>query len=294
MKKLIIVHPGNAHLDEFVACAEALVAEAWIDPDSAITLHQRVTIARREPTAEEINNPEVLVLDVGGVHDPARACFDHHQLPRGTHECAMTLFAKSVRHPTTGESLYDIMCRLYPWYATRCTLDSCGPYNAAREEGVEWETVAKFLGPFEDIVLSAFADGTDDERVGITLHFANDILVKIEAESCVRVALERWTTAQGVDVIDFTRADPADVDVVSDAILAPVRGGVAILQDKRGPGYALLRIKDDPRVDLSKATDLPCMRFVHANGFYATTKEPLARAHIADILGTAYVEQKQS
>ena len=97
-----------------------------------------------------------------------------------------------------------------------------------------------------------------------------------------------------MDVIDFTRADPADVDVVSDAILAPVRGGVAILQDKRGPGYALLRIKDDPRVDLSKAKDLPCMRFVHANGFYATTKEPLARAHIADILGTAFVEQKQS
>lgn len=293
MKKLIIVHPGNAHLDEFVACAEALVAEAWRDPDSAITLHQRVTIARREPTPEEVENPDVLVMDVGGVHDPKKACFDHHQLPRGTKECAMTLFAKSIRHPTTGESLYEIMCRLYPWYTTRAVLDSCGPFNAAKEKGVEWSTVASFLGPFEEIVLSAFADGTDDERVGIVLHFANDILVKIEAESRVRLALERWTTGQGVDVLDFTRADPADVDAVSDAILASVPDGVAIFRDKRGEGYALLRVKDDPRVDLAKAKGMPCMAFCHVNGFYATTKEPVARAVIADILGTAYVEQKQ-
>ena len=293
-KKLIVVHPGKAHLDDFTACAEAMVAEAWKDPDAAITLCSRVVIVRRDPTPEEIDDPSVLVLDVGGIHDPEKGCFDHHQLPRGSRECAMTLFSKSVKHPTTGESLYDIMCRLYPWYRTRAVLDATGPFNAAREEGVEWATVAKFLGPFEDIVLTAFAEAMDEERASLALDFANDILTKIEAESCVRSALERWKTGQGVSVIDFTRARPDDVDAVSDAILAAEPDGVAVFRDKRGSGFALMRIKDDPRVDLSKAKSLPCMAFCHANGFYATTRDPVNRAILADILGTAYVEPKQS
>lgn len=288
----IIVHGGNAHLDDFVSCAEAMVARSW-DCGEGETIEKvagETIIERRDPTTAELDDPETVVLDVGGVLDAEKACYDHHQLPRGSHDCAMTLFAHHVPMPSGGGTLYDAMARLYPWYETRAALDSNGPFATAKENGVEWSTVASFLGPFEDIVLDAFIAATPETRAQVVLPFAKDIITKLAAERRVLDSIERWITAQGVDVINFTEADPADVDVVSDVILAPVSSGVAIFRDKRGPGYAILRIKDDPRVDLSKTKDMPCMAFAHANGFYATTKEPLPPAHITDILGTAFVE----
>jgi hypothetical protein len=295
MTNKIIVHGGNAHLDDFVACAEALVARLWCWDYSGETVEKvaaETIIERRDPTPEELADPEVIVLDVGGILNDSTACYDHHQLPRGTRECAMTLFAKSVVVPcgeigVLEDTLYAAMCRLYPWYETRAAVDSCGPFAVAKEKGVEWGVVASFLGPFEDIVLNAFIDAAPEERAKIVLPFARDILAKLDAERKVLDSVERWTTEQGVDVIDFTKADPADVDVVSDAILASTPNGVAVFRDKRGSGYAILRIKDDPRIDLSKAGGMPCIAFAHANGFYATTREPTNRATMADILGTA-------
>jgi hypothetical protein len=290
MTNKIIVHGGAAHLDDFVACAEALVARSWdwdYSGDTIDKVASDTVIERRDPTPEELEDPEVVVLDVGGVLDHETACYDHHQLPRGTMECAMTLFAKVIPVPSGKETLFDAMARLYPWYETRAMLDSNGPFATAKEKGVEWGTVATFLGPFEDIVLNAFIDAAPEERTKIVLPFAKDILAKLDAERKVLDSVERWTTEQGIDVIDFTKADPADVDVVSDAILASAPNGVAVFRDKRGPGYAILRIKDDPRIDLSKAGGMPCIAFSHANGFYATTREPTNRATMADILGTA-------
>ena len=293
MTNKIIVHGGNAHLDDFVACAEAIVGRLWCwdyRNESLEKVASETVIERRDPTPEELDDPETIVLDVGGRLDDATSCYDHHQLPRGTKECAMTLFAKCVKVPDGG-TLYEAMARLYPWYETRAQLDACGPFATAKDKGVDWSTVVSFLGPFEDIVLNAFMNATPETRAQIVLPLAKDILAKIAAERKALDAIQRWTTAQGVDVIDFTKADPADVDVVSDAILAPVANGVAVFRDKRGAGYALLRIKDDPRVDLSKAKEMPCMAFCHANGFYATTREPVQRATLADVLGTAFVPQ---
>ena len=295
MTNKIIVHGGNAHLDDFAATAEALVARLWdwdYSGEGIEKVAAETVIERRDPTPAELDDPEIVVLDVGGRLDDSKACYDHHQLPRGTRECAMTLFARSVPLPGNAKgTLYEAMARLYPWYETRAALDSCGPFATAKEKGVEWPTVEAFLGPFEDIVLNAFIEAAPETRAQVVLPLARDILAKLDAERKVSAAIERWTTAQSVDVIDFTKADPADVDVVSDAILSPVPNGVAVFRDKRGPGYAILRIKDDPRVDLSKAKEMACMAFCHANGFYATTREPVQRATLADILGTAFVPQ---
>lgn len=295
MTNKIIVHGGNAHLDDFVSCAEALVARSWCwdyEGEELEKVAAETIIERRDPTPEELDDPEVIVLDVGGRLDDAKACYDHHQLPRGSRDCAMTLFAKSVSLPSGEGTLFEAMARLYPWYETRAMLDANGPFATAKEKGVEWSVVASFLGPFEDIVLNAFIGATPEARAQVVLPFAKEILAKLAAERKVLESIERWTTEQGVNVIDFTKADPADVDVVSEAILAAAPNGVAIFRDKRGPGYALLRIKDDPRVDLSRAKDMSCVAFAHANGFYATTKEePVTWIPIADILRAAFVQQ---
>ena len=297
MKNTIIVHSGAAHLDDFVACAEALLARSWnwdYAGESLEKVADETIIERRDPTEAELDNPEVVILDVGGRFDDAAACYDHHQLPRGSRDCAMTLFAKTVTVPGTKETLYSAMDRLYSWYTTRAILDSNGPFATAKELGVEWSIVAQFLGPFEDMILEQFKNATPETRAQVVLPLAKDILAKIAAERKVLDSIERWTTAQGVEVIDFTKANPDDVDVVSEAILSSAPNGVAIFRDRRGPGYALSRIKDDPRIDLSRVKDMSCICFSHSNGFYATTKNPVGRGTINDILGTAFVAPKVS
>ena len=282
MKK-IIVHGGSAHLDDFVAVAEAIAAECLsrrVQPDEVI---KGLIVARRDPTQEEVENPDVLVMDVGGVHDPKKACFDHHQLPRGTKECAMTLFAKSVSIDGDG-TLFDVMKRLFPWYETRAVLDSCGPFNAAKEEGVEWAVVEKFLGPFEGIVLKAFEATPDDKRAEVVLPFAAEITAKILALKCVKPAVRM---VGEVKVVDFGACDPRLVDLVSDALTAPLPDGVAVFKDRRGDGWGLLRIKDDPRIDFCSCKDDPRMGFVHANGFYCTTKEPVGPEVVDEIVAKA-------
>jgi len=64
----IIIHDGNFHADELFACA--LLWEAF---------HSDIPITRtRQITTEEMNDPDVWVLDVGGEYSPLKHNFDHH------------------------------------------------------------------------------------------------------------------------------------------------------------------------------------------------------------------------
>ena len=70
----IVTHPGGSHKDDLLAaCVLA-------------SLHG-CPIVRREPTQADLDDPEVAVVDIGGVHDPARSNFDHHHFPREHPPC---------------------------------------------------------------------------------------------------------------------------------------------------------------------------------------------------------------
>jgi len=63
----IVTHPGIFHADE--VCAVGWLRLMGVD----------APVERRVPTSEDLANPEVLVLDIGGVHNPSLRNFDHHQ-----------------------------------------------------------------------------------------------------------------------------------------------------------------------------------------------------------------------
>jgi len=63
----IIVHPGIFHADDVFAA----VAASIIAPKAAII--------RKDPTPDELDNPNIIVLDIGFRYDPSKNCFDHHQ-----------------------------------------------------------------------------------------------------------------------------------------------------------------------------------------------------------------------
>ncbi|MBD36927.1 MAG: hypothetical protein CMI28_02470 [Opitutae bacterium] len=65
MIKTIITHPGGAHKDDFLAC-------------SVLLSNHPASIFRRDPTEQELEDPEVAVVDIGHQHDPELNNFDHH------------------------------------------------------------------------------------------------------------------------------------------------------------------------------------------------------------------------
>ena len=86
----IITHSGKAHLDDLMACAIAIAhLKIWEDTTD-------VEIERRDPTDAELEDRAVTVLDVGGRYEPTNGNFDHHQLPRGSKDSAMTLLAANL------------------------------------------------------------------------------------------------------------------------------------------------------------------------------------------------------
>ena len=63
----IVTHPGVFHADDVLACC------------LAGRLYGDLPVERRTPTAEEILDPSTLVLDIGGMCNPDRSSYDHHQ-----------------------------------------------------------------------------------------------------------------------------------------------------------------------------------------------------------------------
>lgn len=298
MKK-IIVHGGNAHLDDVVSCALTLVDRAWGDMENghAATVKtaladacEGVVIERREPTEDELANPHVLVLDVGGHYRPDLGNFDHHQLPKGTRESAMSLFAASVGLPNgnfngaaeyvpgsaeyPGDSLASFLEDAYPWFRTRVMLDACGPFETAKENLVEWSVVERFPGPCEEIVLKAFERAEPEARVDVVRPLAEMILRRHAAwervASTVKYHHPHWANGK-FTLADFTGADPADAEACSDMFTRYVNG-VAVFHDNRGKGLTLLRLRDDPRIDFTKVKDDPEVAFCRSGGFIVKTK----------------------
>lgn len=275
----IVTHGGKAHLDDLMSCA-ILLAHAKMTKGDL-----RVKIERREPTLEELADPEVVVLGIGGRYEPEWSNFDHHQLSRGSRDSAMTLLAANLRmphasvdsaeyHPGDGrfpeDSMASFLETVFPWFRRRAELDSCGPFATAKEAGTEWNVVESFLGPCEDAVLDQF----EKFPVSTATALANMIVRKWAAFDRVRDALmvenPRWADGKFA-IADFTAANPAEVEEVGDALTAKV-GGVAIFHDNRGEGLTLLRLRDDPRVDFTRVKDDPEVAFAHAGGFVAKTK----------------------
>ena len=298
MKK-IITHGGNAHLDDLMACAIALVDRTWgyLENGHDVSLVRAlckasddVVIERRDPTEDELANPHVLVLDVGGHYRPDLGNFDHRQFPKGTKESAMSLFAASVGLPNgnfngtaeyvpdsaeyPGDSLASFLEDAYPWFRTRVMLDACGPFATAKEKLVRWAVVEQFLGPCEEIVLKAFENVEPEARVNVVMPLAEMILRRHAAWERVvaRVKYDhpRWADDK-FTIADFTKADPADVEACSDMFTKSVNG-VAVFHDNRGEGLTLLRLRDDPRIDFTRVKNDPEVAFCHNGGFIVKTK----------------------
>jgi len=296
MKK-IITHGGASHMDEFIAICLllAFMGRKFMD---------LTTIFRRDPTEEELNDPDVCVVDVGMRHEPHLMNFDHHQMEPSQGECAFTLVAKFL-------GVHDDMLDVFGWYKLAAIMDSQGPGGVAKELGTDFNTVVR-LWPsvVEHHILELFAqteidmtdhpERPDDRTVREVLYGVGqgikDNLVEMRRRYeylSAHVMPARAMDVKGMVLLrdDNEPASPAGIDIYRRRCCPDA--AFSVTPDDRGQGYALYRYEDDPRLNFSRLDFDDRILFAHKGGFIAKTKEALDVDELLSLVADAVIPEEK-
>ncbi len=265
----LLTHPGGAHKDEFLACCVLLASHP-------------VRIERREPSAADLSNPSVCVLDVGHQHDPALRNFDHHQFPKDhPPTCTLSLVLMDL-------GLYDDARAFCEWLEPAEWFDSRGPNNTAKWLGVEREVLNQLNSPIDVTLLRRFAATSvlsPGEPVWEVMRMIGTDLIDFITTLRSRLNFidrhaELWTlgtTENPAHFLFLPRTDPLpdepssglDQYLVSKGLTETVVG--LVYPDRRGEGYGLSRFRDNARLNFTRIATHKKIHFAHANGFVAKT-----------------------
>jgi hypothetical protein len=282
MLSLILTHPGGAHKDELLACA--LLAAV-----------HRVPIVRREPTPEDLADPAIAVVDVGGEHAPERHNFDHHQFPADHPPvCSLSLVLQHL-------GVYEDAREFCDWLEPAEWFDTRGPNVTAKWLGVDRGTMNKLSSPIDVTVLRRFAKARrlePGEPLWEMLSYIGQDLLDYLRELRSRLDFIAqnaviWNVGDH-EVLFLPRTDPVPDDPSASIgrYLESIGKGSAvaalIYPDRRGSGYGLSHHNDDPRYDFTRIEKEPDVHFAHARGFVAkTSASELTR--VKELLGLAKV-----
>ena len=268
--ELIVTHPGGAHKDDFLACC--LLAH----------LHG-VPIQRREPGSEDLSNPKICVVDVGGVHDAELHNFDHHQFPReAPPQCALSLVLDDL-------GLYQDALSFCAWLRPAEWLDTLGPNETAKRMEIPRSAFSDLNSPIDMTMLNRFANCSEvhpnDVIHQVMSMVGEDILNYLHS---LRIRLDFLTQHCKWWSIETAGLQAAPIQALfleqHEAISADPSFGLypfiaeqeqennthaLIYPDRRGDGYGLTTYEDCPRLDFSRIEDERDVRFAHKRGFVA-------------------------
>ncbi len=266
----IITHPGGAHKDELLACA--------------VLLHfHPVEILRRDPAQNELEDPRIVVIDIGHEHAPEKSNFDHHQFPKDhVPTCSLSLVLQHV-------GLYEDARRFCDWMETLEWFDSKGAISTAKWLGTSFENLRKLNSPIDVSLLRWFAASEvhkPGEPVWELLRKTGSDLVQYLQNMHQRMEFiathsEVWElpvqgkSSDRLRLLFLPRTTPLPEDpslglsLYMDCHQPKLQA--LIYPDRRGEGYGLSRYHDNPNFDFSKISDEPEVHFAHARGFLAKT-----------------------
>lgn len=279
---LILTHPGGSHKDELLAC-------------SLLAAVHRVPIVRREPTAEDLADPTVAVVDVGGEHALDRNNFDHHQFPADHPPvCALSLVLQHL-------GVYEDARQFCDWLEPAEWFDTRGPNVTAKWLGVDRATMNKLNSPIDITVLRRFAKAKrlePGEPLWEILSYIGADLLEYLRELRTRLDYiaqhaQIWTLDDH-EILFLPRTDPlpdepsASIDRYLTTIGKATTVAALIYPDRRGSGYGLSRHNDNPLYDFTRIDKQPDVHFAHARGFVAkTSASEISR--VKELLGVARV-----
>ena len=266
MIRQIVVHPGGAHKDDFLACA-LLIAE------------YEVAIFRREPSEQDLSDASIVVVDVGLEWDESKMNFDHHQFPRDAEPlCALSLVLKHL-------GIYEETRKFCDWLEVAEYIDTRGPNDTAKWLGVEREAMSKLNSPLDITLLRRFA-ASNDHQPGQPIYEVMK-MVGEDLLSFVRGMKDRlgfiaqhseiWEMTSGKKALFLPRTNPLPDETsmgmgryvedigMEEEIVA------LVYPDRRGEGYGLSRFNDDKRMEFTRVGDEVDVHFAHNKGFIAKT-----------------------
>lgn len=267
--RLIVTHPGGSHKDDLLAvCVLAALHDAPVE--------------RREPTAADLADPTVAVVDIGGVHDPALGNFDHHHFPREhPPTCALSLVLAHL-------GLYEDARRFCDWLEVAEWFDSRGPNKTAAWLGVPRRAVAQLTSPVDITLLRRFAQTTRLEPTAPLYAYmkmvGDDLLTYLRDARArldfVAARVQRWSIGHGDEHIAalFLPRTDAEPDEPSAMLGSYIRAqglereiAAIVYPDRRGGGYGIGRYEDHPRLDFAQVAAEPDVHFAHTSGFMCKT-----------------------
>jgi len=273
----IVSHPGSAHKDDFLSVSVLLA-----------TL-EHAEIFRREPTEEDLNDPDTYVVDVGLELAPERHNFDHHQdrsLP-----CAFHLVMQHLGH-------HDAAMLMFAWYPHMSMMDVRGPYRTAEHLGVDSSVLFASSSPIDGYIISTFASLE-------SLNAQNPLydLMKSLGENMIALIgrkmgrLERLKSEAEVIEIKHLKAVASDIDnspkLAMELYLRFLDDEdivMSITPSNRGEGWELLRLGDNTIVDFRVIENNQEIRFVHGSGFLAKTHTRLPMEEVVELACMAITE----
>jgi len=281
----LLTHPGGAHKDDFLACCLFMAL-------------YRLPVVRREPGEDDLEDPQTIVIDVGGLHDPERSNFDHHQFPRDyPPTCALTLVLQHL-------GLYEDAQLFCEWLETTERFDARGPHETARWLGVDRETLARLNSPIDLALLKRFSQCLQllpgEPLWEVMAMIGEDTIsylrVLRERLQHMEENVEFWEIEVGGDTLHalFLPRSPEMPDNPAMGIgrflkRKPMELRVAALvyPDRRGNGYGLSRHNDCLRLDFTRLKHFDDVHFAHERGFIAKTSAVDA-GRLKELLGLAW------
>jgi hypothetical protein len=263
--KYVVVHPGRAHMDDFICVSIALAL-----------LYQGCPVYRREPTTVELDDPYVLVFDVGDRWEPEKLNFDHHQWQNGPF--ALALFLRYL-------GLEDLF-RTLPWFSWFEAIDTLGLLEAKKKFNF---TEVPPPAPLEGFLLAEFSRvntlGPSALR-DMMLRFGENILYRTQnaVRNLDRVRPRIQTLLLDGETILFI----PDLDKNEIALLNAIQREefpeaiISIVPDIRGSGWCFHRFTD--RINFFAIAKDPKVRFVHSTGFVGSTVEKIPIEEVLELI----------
>jgi hypothetical protein len=267
----IVSHPGSAHKDDFLSVSVLLATLG------------KAEVFRREPTDEDLNDPDTYVVDVGLELAPERHNFDHHQdssLP-----CAFHLVMQHLGH-------HEAAMLMFAWYPHMSMMDVRGPYRTAEHLGVDSSIFFASSSPIDGYIISTFAnlDSLNEQNPLFDLMKAiGENLIAMVGRKMER--LERLKSEVRVVAVKQFKAVASEINESPKLsmelylkFLNDEKVVMSITPSNRGEGWELLRLGDNTFVDFRAIKKNPEVLFVHGSGFLAKTH---ARLPLQDVIELA-------
>lgn len=265
--KVIITHPGRAHMDDMlsaaVACSLVNRAGGEIAP-----------VLRKIPTPAEITDPECLLLDIGQVSSPELMTFDHHHLSEDAGDtCALKEFI-------TAMGLWEAFILTHPWAERVVIIDACGPNEFGERFGIPAETMVKMTSPSDKALLSLMASSSSISlesflysALGVLGEFILNTLLDFGCTiEDIKENAEEMVTPGGIRGVLYRDTASSPSFPPASRFLAIRRGwDFCVSRDDRGVGWSIYRFSESSGLDLSRAKEHPGVSFAHKRGFLAKT-----------------------